>query len=113
MNVTLQYFDDCPNWRVVELHLIELGREFDDLHVELQLIDTPEDAERYRFRGSPSILVDGVDPFARSDDPIGAQSRHAIDRVSSGGRELDRHGHPVRVSGRPRPRPGLRSERAA
>ena len=90
MNVTVQYFDDCPNWRVVELHLIELGREFDDLHVELQLIDTPEDAERYRFRGSPSILVDGVDPFARSDDPIGLSCRvYATPDGPSGSPTLD------------------------
>jgi hypothetical protein len=75
MNVTLQYFDDCPNWRLVEQHLIELGREFADLHVELQIIDTPEDAEKHGFRGSPSILVDGVDPFARPDDPIGLSCR--------------------------------------
>ena len=90
MNVTVQYFDDCPNWRVVELHLIELGREFADLHVELQLIDTPEDAERYRFRGSPSILVDGVDPFARSDDPIGLSCRvYATPDGPSGSPTLD------------------------
>jgi len=75
VDVTLQYFDDCPNWRVVEQHLITLGREFDDLHVELQLIDTPEDAERYDFRGSPSILMNGVDPFARPEDPVGLSCR--------------------------------------
>lgn len=75
MNVTLQYFDDCPNWRVLHQHLIELGREFDDLHVELQLVDTPEAADRCGFRGSPSILVDGVDPFARPDDPVGLSCR--------------------------------------
>lgn len=90
MDVTLQYFDDCPNWRVVEQHLIELGREFDDLHVELQIIDTPEDAERYRFRGSPSILVDGVDPFARPDDPIGLSCRvYATPDGPSGSPTLD------------------------
>lgn len=75
MELTLQYFDDCPNWRVLQQHLTELGGEFDDLHVELQIVDTPEAAEQSGFRGSPSILVDGVDPFARSDDPIGLSCR--------------------------------------
>lgn len=75
MDVTLQYFDDCPNWRIAAQHLSTLADEFDDLRLELQVIDTPDDAERYRFRGSPSILVDGVDPFAGPDDPIGLSCR--------------------------------------
>lgn len=75
MDLMLQYFDDCPNWRVLHQHVIELAREFDDLHLELQLVGTPEAAEQCGFRGSPSILVDGVDPFARPDDPIGLSCR--------------------------------------
>lgn len=75
MDVTLQYFDDCPNWRVAAQHLCTLAGDFDDLHLEFQVIDTPDDAERYRFRGSPSILIDGFDPFADPDDPIGLSCR--------------------------------------
>jgi hypothetical protein len=75
MDVTLQYFDDCPNWRVAEQHLSRLAREFDGLHVEHQLIATVEDAEHHRFRGSPSILINGVDPFARPEDPFGLSCR--------------------------------------
>jgi hypothetical protein len=39
------------------------------------VVDTPEEAERTGFRGSPSILINGVDPFADSDDPVGLSCR--------------------------------------
>jgi hypothetical protein len=32
------------------------------------LVETPEDAERLGFVGSPTILIDGHDPFARRDE---------------------------------------------
>lgn len=90
MDLTLQYFDDCRNWRMLEQHLIDLAREFDDLHVELQPVDTPKAAERYGFRGSPSILVDGVDPFARPDDPVGLSCRvYATPRGPAGSPTID------------------------
>jgi len=75
MRITLQYFDDCPNWRVAEQHLSALGREIDGIDVTLQEVTTVEDAHRLGFRGSPSILVDGVDPFARVDQPFGLACR--------------------------------------
>lgn len=71
MEVELQYFDDCPNWRVADDHLRALTREFTHMTVTRQLVDTPKEAERVSFRGSPTILVDGVDPFATEADPVG------------------------------------------
>jgi hypothetical protein len=38
-------------------------------------VDSPETAEAIGFRGSPSILVDGIDPFARGDEPVGLSCR--------------------------------------
>ena len=38
-------------------------------------VDTPEAAERLRFRGSPTILVNGQDPFAAADAPFGLTCR--------------------------------------
>ena len=75
MDVTLLYFDDCPNWRVADEHLRTLAAEIPDLHIIRRIVDTPEEAERTRFRGSPSILVEGVDPFARADSPVGLACR--------------------------------------
>jgi hypothetical protein len=74
MDVELQYFDDCPNWRVADDHLRRLDREFTDVTVARHLVDSQEEAERVGFRGSPTILVDGVDPFAAELDPVGGLS---------------------------------------
>lgn len=75
MEVTLLYFDDCPNWHDADTHLRALQDEILDLRVTRRIVDTPEEAERTRFRGSPSILIDGVDPFADADAPVGLSCR--------------------------------------
>ncbi len=75
MRVTLQYFDDCPNWRETEAQLDTLRSEGFGLTVDRQLIDSPEAAEEHGFRGSPTVLVDGVDPFANPDAPVGLACR--------------------------------------
>ena len=65
MNVALQYFDSCPNWRITDQRLQQVISDNDlDVDLTYQLVESPEEAERYGFHGSPSILVDGVDPFA-------------------------------------------------
>jgi hypothetical protein len=43
--------------------------------VEYQLIDTPEDALRFGFRGSPTVLIEGLDPFADPQAPVGLSCR--------------------------------------
>ncbi len=75
MDVVLQYFDDCPNWRLAASHLEALTTEIPGLVVSLQQVESPEDAERLSFRGSPSILIDGVDPFAADDAPVAMACR--------------------------------------
>jgi hypothetical protein len=74
VQVTLLYFDDCPSWRTTEARLQALAEEL-DLTVRRQLVDTPEAAEQWRFRGSPTVLVDGRDLFARGDEPVGLSCR--------------------------------------
>ena len=34
----------------------------------LEFVETPEDAERLRFIGSPTLLVQGRDPFAEGTE---------------------------------------------
>lgn len=74
MKLELLYFDDCPNWKVAAERLdhVASGR---GLTVERRLVTTPEEAEAARFRGSPTILVDGADPFASGDEPFGLACR--------------------------------------
>ena len=74
MKLELLYFDDCPNWRIAAERLDDVagGR---GLTVERRQVTTPEEAEAARFRGSPTILVDGEDPFASGDEPFGLACR--------------------------------------
>ena len=77
MRVELLYFDGCPNWKVADDRLtealIELGR--DDIVVERHLVDTPEQAEKLAFTGSPTIRIDGTDPFATGQEQVGLACR--------------------------------------
>lgn len=73
-DVTLLYFDDCPSWQQVADDLRQLTTEL-DIRVERRLVTTPEEAERVGFRGSPTVLVDGIDVFAEGDEPVGLACR--------------------------------------
>jgi hypothetical protein len=77
VDVKLLYFDDCPNWQLAEARLAEalatLARTTPV--VTRQRVTTPEEAEAAGFRGSPTILVDGRDPFAGPDDAVGLACR--------------------------------------
>ena len=69
------YFEDCPSWEQADNHLRTLASEMPTFTVRYQIVDTDEAAQLYRFRGSPSIHVDGHDLFADSDTPVGLACR--------------------------------------
>ena len=77
MDVTFLSFDGCPNAAIAGQRLAEA---FDRLGLDPSVItyatvDTAEEAERLAFRGSPSILINGTDPFAEPDSPVGLSCR--------------------------------------
>ena len=76
MKITLQYFDGCPNWKTTDTRLqklVETGLV--EAEVDYQLIDTIHAAEQRQFHGSPTVLIDGIDPFADDDTPVGLACR--------------------------------------
>ncbi|MFN0090023.1 MAG: thioredoxin family protein [Acidimicrobiales bacterium] len=75
MHVTLAYVDDCPNWRSLEDDLRAIATELDGVTVDRCRVTTIERAERLRFRGSPGILIDGVDLFPDENAPVGLTCR--------------------------------------
>ncbi|MFW2513710.1 thioredoxin family protein [Demequina sp. SO4-13] len=76
MRVQLLYFDGCPNWRVTEGRLREaLEAVGSTANVEKVLVATPEQAEEWGFLGSPSLLIDGEDPFAQPGASVGLSCR--------------------------------------
>ena len=75
MDITLLYFTECPNWKVADDRLNVLASERPDITVRHQLVDTPEQADRFGFLGSPSIHLDGIDLFAEPGSPTGMTCR--------------------------------------
>lgn len=76
MEITLQYFDGCPNWKTTDAHLHTLIADHGlDASITYLLIDTPEAAVEHGFRGSPTVVLDGFDPFAEPDAPVGLSCR--------------------------------------
>lgn len=75
MEITLQYFDGCPNWEFLDQRLAEVLGDRSDVRVLRQPVATAEDAARLGFHGSPTVLVDGVDPFADEHAPVGLACR--------------------------------------
>lgn len=70
VEVTLQYFEGCPYWQVTESHLQQLG-----VTPRYQLIETIEAAVESGFLGSPTVLINGIDPFLDPDSEVGLACR--------------------------------------
>lgn len=75
MEITLQYFDGCPNWMVTAERLQLLAAEHSDAVLVYQRVDTVDMAEQVRFRGSPTVLVDGVDVMGDTSAAVGLACR--------------------------------------
>lgn len=78
MRVTLLYFDGCPTWQQAEARLREALRivGLPESTLVLEKVSTEEEAQRRRFRGSPTVLIDDRDPFADDHDaPVGLSCR--------------------------------------
>lgn len=74
MRIQVLFFEGCPNYGPA----IELVRSIaPDATIEAVEIKTQQDAERMRFLGSPTILVDGMDvePEARTRTDFGFTCR--------------------------------------
>ena len=75
--VELLYWEGCPSWpRAIEIvrgEMAAAGLDPDEL--VLHEITTDDEAERERFHGSPTVLVDGEDIQDPGDNPIGLACR--------------------------------------
>ena len=64
MRVEVLTIPDCPNGPVARQHLAQALAGRPDVMVEHRVITTSEEAVRFEMHGSPTILIDGRDPFA-------------------------------------------------
>jgi hypothetical protein len=78
MKVEVLYFDGCPSHAELLPRLREmLDNEGIEEEIDLRRVETPEDAKRERFLGSPTVRIDGedVDPTAKDRDDFGLECR--------------------------------------
>ncbi|MGB8652555.1 MAG: thioredoxin family protein [Mycobacteriales bacterium] len=75
--IALLYVPDCPSWRDTKSRLqavlAELG--LTDQDVEYRVVTSREQAEREGLHGSPTLRVDGLDPFADPDGQVSLRGR--------------------------------------
>lgn len=76
MAIEILYFEGCPNWQQTLEHL---RRALHDVGVEAPVICLREITESTLagsgFAGSPTILVDGADPFPAPPGPVSLSCR--------------------------------------
>ena len=76
MHVTIMYFEGCPNWKEADARLRDsLVATGIEAEVSYELVDTQEEAERLGFAGSPTVLLDGIDPFPAETRSFGLTCR--------------------------------------
>lgn len=61
--VTILHVTDCPNVAVLQRRLSHVLADRADVQVELRLIDSDQGAAASGMTGSPTLLLDGDDPF--------------------------------------------------
>lgn len=104
MKVELIYDEGCPNWRTVADELAELLGEV-DFTLELRESSTLDPSLVPSYRGSPTVLIDGRDPFAGADVPVRAACRvYPTPQGLSGAPTLDQLRAAVHEARRPRER---------
>ncbi|MDP8958112.1 MAG: thioredoxin family protein [Actinomycetota bacterium] len=73
--IILQYFDGCPNWETTARYVATLIDGGLDATIDYEVIDSYEKAVQRRFPGSPTVLINGVDPFAKPNAEPGLACR--------------------------------------
>ena len=81
--IELLWWQGCPSTdrALADLRAAMAEAGLDPAAVELREVADDDDAERELFPGSPTIRIDGVDPFA-GDQPVGLSCR--IYRLADG-----------------------------
>jgi hypothetical protein len=78
MNITVLHTEDCPNLEPLMAELHDLLRGRGDVTVATTVVRTDDEAQRLGFHGSPTLLVDGRDPFPAPLGPVGLSCRQYL-----------------------------------
>ena len=75
MKLEILHVTDCPNVEVLRERLVLATSGRGDVELSLRLVEDPDVAAELGMRGSPTLLVDGVDPFADTAQPASVSCR--------------------------------------
>lgn len=76
MDIELLVIPDCPHVDAAsELIATALADTRVKATVTRTIVDSQRQAQQRGFSGSPTILLDGLDPFARPDAPVSLSCR--------------------------------------
>lgn len=56
---------DCPGAAALKVRMAPLAERHPDVEVIWQVVTTEDQARAWGMAGSPTLLIDGDDPFAR------------------------------------------------
>lgn len=99
MQIEILTVPGCPNGPVLTQRLAAVLGENPEVPVVQRTVTDPEEAARRGMHGSPTLLIDGRDPFADPDTPPSLScrlyrapdgSRHGAPSVEDLRRALDR-----------------------
>jgi len=71
MQLTVLAVPDCPNAPVLDDRLAAVLQSRAGVAVSHEVISSEADAASWGMHGSPTLLIDGVDPFAQPGQPTG------------------------------------------
>ena len=61
IEIEIQHFDGCPNAPILIDRVNEVIKEFAHVRYRETLVDSNKKAEKLKFRGSPTLLINGND----------------------------------------------------
>lgn len=68
INIEIQHFLGCPNSPTLIERIKEAVKSFDNVTYTEVLVDTNEKAKEIKFKGSPTLLINGED-FENQPEP--------------------------------------------
>lgn len=71
IKIELQHFIGCPNSPVLIERVREVIKGFDNIDYKEVIVDSNEKALEFKFRGSPTLLINGED-FENQPEPESA-----------------------------------------
>ena len=83
MKLQILHVPDCPNVAVLAARLDEVLADRGGVEVERRVIADQDEAVAAGMTGSPTLLVDGTDPFAMPDSSASVSCRLYIDETGA------------------------------